>query len=467
MANQALIQSGKALYDQSAEQVDYAGAFAEGSKMVTDQIKENTRQQREAEDREYELRKMQDEEQLRKIGLEQKIEAYQQAKAVDVNVIQNAFDAGLLKEADYPGYTLGGTNWIKDQANQLKIIENEGDLATLRSRLKGVTAAKQNFGALLDYATTTSISDSSPQAQKIDMALDAWREKGGELPNIVTEGGEDYFVIPSADGQEDIKLPVNKLSGDNPQSVYGEYNEMADFNTTMADWQSSNPKLYDKLVQGTATKGDIDGIGYWFLEQVKNNPVKSKEILDSFFISSGITPGSEIAQELGVTDQNGDGKITSADIRDVDMAEVFQGAVMANSNFAPEQIGDKVFEQARDKVLGRGGTGVSADVTATTRLTTALETNNFSDLQGLTVKTGVKGEYIQNVFKPGDKYGEDGKEATEYLVQTSKGNVLRLGKDPQKGFSNILGIKVTSAQLQAEQKLLDQADAELDAYLKS
>ena len=454
MADQQLIQSGRNLYAAQSEQVDYGGAFQEGADLIQNQIDDNLKRKQAAEDREYELDKRRQESQLREIGLEQKIMAYNEDKNATFGLLEQAFETGALKKADYPGYEQMGKDWLKDQANQFKLLEDSGGKEALKSRVNGVVNGRNNWQNVVGFSQSSSISADSPNAQKIDYAIEAWARNSDNPPPTQTIDGQDYFVLPSADGTEEVKIPVDKLGKAGQLSdITGEYAEMKDFSTTMADWSASNPGVYKRLSAGTATQTDIAGIGNWFASNVKSD-VQKQELADSFFISSGITPGSEIAQQLGVSDVNNDGQITSQDIDVADFQEIFTGAILQMGGFPQEQIGDQVTKAARDKVLGRGqGGGGNTDVTPQYRLGQAISTGDYSQIQGLPIKTGVKGEYVQNVITPGSNYKDKGKniEATEYLVQTSKGNVIKLGQDPQAGLSNALGIKITTGDIKAQQ----------------
>lgn len=369
MANAILAASGRRLAE-SNEGPDYVGAVTEGLSEAESQRVSMKKERQADEDRVYEVKKMKQDESLRSLGLEQKLESANAEKAQIFSAIEDLKERGELDGADYAAFEKDRETWWKDSANQLKVFAATGeDIGAFQDKLATAGQAEQNWGKFTDFTNSMAISDNSPDAQKTNLAVASW--KGKSAPPITSKNGKDYFSVPNIDINGDGKIDASDLEGDYDEtqvslipvdgiaggdfgSAYGEFEEKADFSTTMADWQKGNSKAYDRLSKGTATGADIAGIGNWFQQQVKDNPVKSKEILDTFFTQSGITPGSETARELGVEDTDGDGLITSNDISDVDMGEVFTGAILAQEGFKEKQEGDKINQDKADKALGRG-----------------------------------------------------------------------------------------------------------------
>ena len=308
MANNALIQSGQRLHTEQGQQANIGDAFREGQQLITDQIDKNLKFERDAEDREYLTKRRQDEEQLRGINLEKSITQYQEEKGAYFSVIEEGLATGRLNPIDYAGFTENREAWWKDKANQLKFFE---DSPELKKSLAAAEKAEANWPKLMEFTGSVSISDSSPEAQKMDLAISAWSKNNGATPPpIKTIDGKDYFVIPSADGKEEVKIPVDQAgTATQPSDIYGQYNEKVTFEGFQADLMKAYPGVDKRFRQGLATKDDLAQMNQWFDKQVQNNE-QLIELADSFIQS---LPDADF-EAMGISDINDDGKITGADL---------------------------------------------------------------------------------------------------------------------------------------------------------
>ena len=426
MASQALLTSNKDLVDQQGTQTDLGGAFREGQKIVEDQIAKDLKKKTEAEDREFEVTKMKQEEELRTIGLDQSIMAWNEEMGVFQTEVNQLVESGKLPGIDYPAGQKERTEWLKDGANRMKVIAAAGgDLTDITNELNTVVDAEQNWTKLQEFSLGRSVSDNNPEQQKMSMALQGY--KGKTPPPVIKKGNKSYFKVPLDNG-EIVEIPVDAIASGDYESLYGGADTKADFSTTMADWQASNGDSYKRLSNGVGTSNDINQIGRWYQQQIKDNPIKGKEILDSFFIQSGITLGSEQAQKLGLEDENGDGKLTSADISDQEMAEVFKGAIAAQ--FSDKQVGDKILDQEKKKKLGipEGGKGSKRtfDPSASRRLDNAFASGKF-DGQAMVGMT-VDGKRVTAVV-----FSEDHNSWVAQIGVGSKGKEsVLLGENPSR-----------------------------------
>lgn len=457
----ALIQSGKALYEAGAETVDTGKAISEGQKIITDQQEKNLKYTQDQEDREFKVKKMEQDEELRTIGLEQKIEQATAEKAEVFSVIEQLKDRGEISGADYTSFQQDREAWWKDKANKLKVYGATGkDVGAFKDRLGVATDAESNWGKFQQHANSMTISSNSPLAQKMNYAISGWT--GKTPPPITSKNGRDFFSIPNIDINGDGKIdqsdldgnydpskvsliPVEGIADGDFESTYGDYEEKSAFSTTLADWSKGNAKGFDRLSKGTGTSTDIASIGTWYEEQVRDNPVKAKEILDTFFVQSGITPGSETANELGIKDTDGDGQITSNDVSDVDMADVFTGAVMSEYDFKDNQRGDEILnEQINQKLKigkyavppkagkGSGAKGFGPDSSIERRLGTIFSNGSITrpeDLIGLKIDGNRVGTlvYVDGEGKP-VKAGASG---GQWIAKsTDNKQTWRLGENP-------------------------------------
>lgn len=114
MADQALIQSGAALYQQSAEQVDVSGAIQEGRQLITDQIDKNIKFERDQQKHEATMRAMQQQEELRALGLEEKLNAKEAQNIARESLLNRAIEQKIIDPVNYEGYTQQGDDFLKD-----------------------------------------------------------------------------------------------------------------------------------------------------------------------------------------------------------------------------------------------------------------------------------------------------------------------------------------------------------------
>ena len=442
MADQALIQSGANLAQAELGFVDYGKSFQEGSQLMQNQIDKNLKEQQDAELREFQMKRLQQEEELRTLGLEEAYLQKEERNAVGAAMINQGVELGIIDPTDYPMYQQMGNDWLKDQSNQLKILADAGGREALKGRIDNVVNGQANINNVFSLAQGATPGADFPEAQALDFAIEELA-KSGKKPGVVTENGVDYFVIPRPGGGEDFKIKSDVFAtAKNFSDLAGQYEEAKSFSSSIADWQTGNTQVLNRLSKGQGTSADIASIGQWFLSNAKT-PAQQQELLDTFITSSGITPGSEAANQIGLQDTNNDGKLTSADISSGDFAQVFTGAVMASFDIPEQQQGDIIASDAIDQKLKKGKYAPKAPQPTQTDadITNAINTGNYKSLVGKPVKTGVKGEYISRVVAPGDKIKSGGreKESDQWVIVTSKGTTIPAGSDPSKVLTEMTG----------------------------
>ena len=288
-------------------QADAAGAFAQGSKLIKDQIDDNVKTRRADQDREYELEKRKDEEFLRKQNLEKNMVAYNAKKSAYFDQIEQARQKGLIDESSYDQAVANREEFWKDQTKALKLGV---DSAGLGRRLQGVLKGEGNWGKALEFSQTATISDSSPEAQRIDLAIEGYAQKNGATPPpVVSIDGKDYFEIPAPDGGEPVRIPVEQMGNLSQQSdLFGQFKEPVSVDGFQADFMAQHPKLDNRFRNGQGSQTDLNEISRWFDSKIED-PAQIRELADSIFLSTDFD-----ASKYNVTDIDGDGKITGADL---------------------------------------------------------------------------------------------------------------------------------------------------------
>ena len=305
MADNALIQSGQNLAQASSQIADISGAINKGQEIVQDQIDKNLKRDQEAEDREWTMKRRANQEQLMEMDLEQKINQYQADKGAYFQLIEDAQERGLMEIPDYEGYKADRDAWWKENASKIKLAT--GDEAALRGRLDMAAKGEENWQNVVNWSKNATISDSSPEAQKIDLAVDNMAKRGLQ-PKIITEGGKDYYELIGADGEK-IKVSVDKLAQAEDGNIAGDYNEPVTFDGFQARFMGSNPEIDKRLRQGQGTKEDLAKMNQWFDAELQNS-TQLFELADSFLAK---VPNADFAA-MGIKDIDGDGGITSADL---------------------------------------------------------------------------------------------------------------------------------------------------------
>ena len=288
-------------------QPDIGGAFAAGSKLITDQIQKNIETDRADEDRKYELERRQDEEFLRKQSLEQQQVAYNAKKAAYFDQITQAREKGLISTEAYTEAIANREEFWKDQTKALKLGV---DSVSLSRRLKSAAGAEANWGKALDFSSNVAISDSNPEAQKIDNAITGWgKENGATPPPIVSIEGKDYFEIPSPDGEEPVRIAVDTMNSlERDSQLFGQYAKPVDMKLFQADFLAQRPEIINRLAKGEGSGADLAEIGKWFDTKIES-PIQVRELAEDLFMQTGFD-----ATKYNIQDVDGDGKITAADL---------------------------------------------------------------------------------------------------------------------------------------------------------
>ena len=302
MANNALIQTGLNLAKSTDTNQGIGDAFRQGAALIDDQIRQNRRDRNEQEDREWLQKRRADQEELFKLGMEKKLMQYNEDKAAIYAEIDGAIERGDLSGPDYDAYKQNRDKWWKDSANQIKA---QKDLVKVREKVKQVGAAEKNWPNILEMSKGVTISDSSPEAQKMDMAIDRWSEKnGGTPPPVVNHGGKFYFEIPTADGEDVVRIPLKGASEAKlPSDYLGQYEEPVTFDEMQGRFMGANPEMDVRLRQGLGTKQDLAKMEQWFDQQIQN-PAQITELADSLILEIG---GEADLAAMGIKDKTGDG----------------------------------------------------------------------------------------------------------------------------------------------------------------
>ena len=302
MADNILVQSGRRLSQTVDTTADYGKAFSEGSKIIDDQIRQNRKDQQQREDREWQLKRREKQDALFQAGMESKLTQYNADKAAVFAEIDAAIERGDLSGPDYDLYKQNREKFWKDSANQIK---TQQDLVRVREKVKKVGAAEQNWPNILEFSKGVTISDSSPEAQQMDYAIDAWaKNNGASPPPVVERGGKYYFEIPTADGQDVVRIPLDQASkAKSPQDYLGQYNEPVAFQDLQARFDRQFEDIAIRIEGGNGTKADLDKMGVWFDKQIQN-PEQLTELVDSLVQEIGDNADLEA---LGLKDKTGDG----------------------------------------------------------------------------------------------------------------------------------------------------------------
>lgn len=346
MANQALIQSGLNLAKSVSQEPDIGGAFAEGAQIITDQIEKNADTAFQNKKREYELARLEDEKFLREQNVERGMMAYEAEKGATFAALDEGIKNGSIDPVDYEGFIQNREEWWKDQANRLKTAQ---DLPKIKQNLKLASTAEANWPNILQFAQGVNISDSSGEAQQMDMAIDRWSETNGATPPPIREqDGELVYVIPTIDGQEEVYIPLkNAGRAKSASDVYGQYSERTTFSGVQADFISSQPQLDQIFRDGKATEQSLNSAMRFFESRV-TDPMQMIELADDLLMTPGIDKEALGLSEAADLDANGDGQISGDEMNK--FKELF-GAVLeaqygeqdfsrqGNNNYTPEQVG--------------------------------------------------------------------------------------------------------------------------------
>ena len=311
MADNTLIQSGRDLYRSRGEQVDYAAAFAEGEQMITDQIDKNRQRKQAEEDRAQVLKDRERNNMLRDMELEEQLTEAAASKGEYFRVVQQLQDRGLIEIPNVALWNTDRDSWYKDESNRLKLAETAGDLEAVRTRLNNVINGEKNWDKIVNWSKGATISDSSPEAQQIDLAVE-FMVQNGMKPKPITKDGRDYFQLTTATG-EIIEIPVDRFGAEDG-NIAGEYDTPASISGLMADFESQNPGI-SQLLEGRQLTPEIieqmpiirEKMNLW-LNNYLDTDVKIQEVANTLFQRTGFNP-VDFAEQFPnaeiVTDQFG------------------------------------------------------------------------------------------------------------------------------------------------------------------
>lgn len=289
MANEQLIRSGKNLTDTQNQFVDYGASFQEGAQVIQDQLDKNVKAEKDAKKEEFVQKQLEYKQFLMEQDIEAKTMLYASEKAQLLDLYEDAGERGLIEDYD-PNYDRNET-W-RDMGKRLKLVESIGDKEKLQGRIDNMVKAEGNWGNVLSASNNVAISNSSPEAQKIDLAIAAHQKKNGNTPPPIKEvGGRDVFELRL--GDETIHIPVDQVvaatDANAANSVFGDYNEpitAAGIQSKVNDAINGDPQLFSAFENGY---GNIDTVRFMFRNAVKT-PEQIKEFGDSLFVQGGLDP---------------------------------------------------------------------------------------------------------------------------------------------------------------------------------
>ena len=423
MADNILVQSGRRLSQQSDISGDFGKSFAEGSKLIDDQIRQNRKDRESAEDREWQLKRREQSDQLFEAGLESKMMTYNAEKAAVFSEIDSAIERGDLSGPDYELYQQNRGKWWKDQANQIKA---QKDLVKVREKVKKVAAAEKNWGNILQINESLTPSNSGPKAQQMNYALSAWQKKNGQVPPpVVNEGGKLYFEIPTADGQDVVRIPLDRAtSAKGPEDIMEDYEDRITFQDLQGKFLDQNDALTRRLNDGTATHDDLAAMETWFDKQIRNE-AQVEELTDSLIQQLG---GDVDMEALGIVDKTGNG-LTKDDI-DLD------GSGIPGDSFEEKKIMKELFKsitsaQYGEQLYDKNDQGTFTEPQVTTY-------NAFAELYGsggssLNALQSLPGVHSFQVTKDGTQaaifIGDNRDEKTAFMVPLENGAITPEGLD--------------------------------------
>lgn len=352
MANQALIQSGRDLFRARGEQVDHAKAIGEGFDLINNQIEKNMKMDREAEDREYLLKKRAREEQLAEMSLEEKMLEAEASKGEMFNLAEGLQERGLIEIPNYAQYKADRDAWYKDETNRLKLAQTLGDKEKSRERLNTAMKGEQNWENIVGWSRNATISDSSPEAQRIDLAVENM-VKQGVTPRIVTVNGVDHFELIDPFGQK-INIPATRFGAEDG-NIAGEYDEPLSLSGVMNSFEQQNQDLIQTFEAGRATPQDFNKMGRW-IDTELDTDTKIQEVANTIFQRTGFNmaeftqdyPNAEIVEnEAGElvldTDKNTPG-IQTAGAKEM-IKEMFVGIYETEYPGISDNVGKLTLEE--------------------------------------------------------------------------------------------------------------------------
>ena len=347
MAWNELIQSNLRLQKGQLEsQGAGAEGFAEGAQLITDQIDKNQKAEVQARKDELEIKRLEDLEKSREIAFDQQLTQATEKKNAYFDLLDEAHAKGLISKEVYTLSQEKREAWWKDQA---KAHKHGADSAGLKKRMEKVLAGEQNWANAVKLSKAATISGSSAEAQKLDLAIEAYsRENGGTPPPVRNINGKDFFVIPYVDpvtGEEsEVTVSVDIMSQEDltEEGLFGAYDKITTMGSAINGFKESHADLIDRFNNNEATQNDVATIGRYYDQNI-NTPTKKREYANSVFTETSFDTEAFLEEYPNIDISGGDDP-EKLDAGDIEMMDGKPG-------FSPEE--DAILKQIfEDSITG-------------------------------------------------------------------------------------------------------------------
>ena len=428
MASNALIQSNIRLTGAQEEAANAgAGAFAEGAGLITDQIEKNRKADIQAQKDALELNRLADAEVKRKTAMEEQLVEAQEKKNAYFELLDEAHVKGLISKEVFALSQEQRDAWWKDQA---KAYKHGADSKTLKKRLDKVLAGEKNWQNAVKFAQSAVISESSPDAYKLDLAIELYsRENGASPPPVKEIDGVDHFVLtyidPVTNEQEEVTVPVDQMVNmQSEEGLFGSYDKITTMGTAINGFDDSHKEVIDRFNSGKATDNDVATIGRYYDANI-DTPQKKREYANSVFTSTTFDSETFLKDNPTVSTEHGDPD--KLDVEDIEMMDGQPG-------FSPEE--DAILRQIfQDSITGQYGEeqeynnpGYTKEQETGFRVINALN----RDASDLNVLTQYGGSYTINRTSKGvitDGTVKIGDREFQVQFQTDENGEIKIGEN--------------------------------------
>ena len=302
-----LVQTGKNLSDAQNMPAGLGEAFAEGFNLIENQRVKNAENDMQYQKDMLSMKRQQ-------LSIEAAEDAARERKDVsDLNKrayfdnLDDAYNKGILSKEVYQTSLQDREKWWKEKGTAIK----GAGIKEVEKAIADVTAAEANWGNAIRFAKDAQISDNSPEAQRIDRAIEEYARQNGSTPPAPSrdENGNLVYKIP-VPGGEDVVIPVDKIKnlGDSDESLFGIYDKPFTPTGIFDDFGKGNPGVLDRFGQGQGTREDVAAIEKYY-DDMMDNPTKLKELGMSLLQQTGFDYA-----KYGIGDTDGDGEIGYNDL---------------------------------------------------------------------------------------------------------------------------------------------------------
>ena len=444
--NKDLVASGDALNKAEFLVPDIGKAITDGQKLITDQLENNIKMDRETEKHKWAQEAQEEIRGLRKRGKEKREQIWAGQKAVGAEMLQYARDNNLLPTMDWDKYDEDSVKWMEENKFEfLRTTDKNGKLAGQRANL---IKAEDNWKAnVKTWAEDSDISDSSEQAKTLQFAIiDYIKNNPDKTPMKSTDKhGRLIYLIPNPTSKNNEMLEVlveRMANATDPVGLFGDFKPATSFDASSASYKELNGPTVEKFQAGTATQDDVDNIGVWWDRQNYDDIAMTEQAetlaLDGIELGDYITVD---ANEDGTIDgkdidANQDGRFDAKE-REV-LKELFIQVELADPTYAEFQTYDKP--------------ATREDITNYVSLI---------DQYGVDGKTLKEGGTVSGVTADGKQFAVGWDEDWEHWYSKVDGKKLRIGGSDKSSPPNIdiIAGHIGVTPQQINQFKSDEADA--------